>query len=42
MLAITLLSSPIELQTDEVSGKSKITPLTSTIDIYLSLVVIPL
>ena len=33
MLATTPLSSPIELQTDEVSGKSKITLLTSKIDI---------
>ena len=33
MLVITLLLSLVELQTDKVSGKSKITLLTSSLDI---------
>ena len=33
MLFITLLLSLVELQTDKVSGKSKITLLTSSLDI---------
>ena len=33
MLVITLLLSLVELQTDKVSGKSKITVLTSSLDV---------